>query len=428
LEAVVRKASRAWHAAAAVLCSAKGLLLATGCGGTSGSAAPNTTATGNSSLTSATASTGVPAVSFPDLIDRIRSGVVRIEVRACDHKEIGTGILLDSHHVATVEHVVDAAGVIQIKRGGKLLATATVVGTDKARDLSLLRTSTPISGYRFQLTAREPRLGASIAALGYPLGLPLTVTRGSVSGLARTIPIDGVDRQRLIQTDAAVNPGNSGGPLIAVETGKVVGLVDLGTNQANGLAFAVSTQVARPLLDAWRASPQPVASASCAQPPTPPAAPSSDAAETAFARQVDAILALSASGRGDVGTIVTRVEQGDTYLDDGAAQMNGPITNRQEVLRRIESLTPPTSDAAAIALRLHTAIQASLDADTAYQTWMKNLPDDPEFNSSGRWQNADFDRAQNFSEQATRAKGTFTQQYNQFARRFGLRTWVAGSI
>ena len=353
---------------------------------------------------------------------------MRIEVRACDGKEIGTGILLDSRHVATVEHVVDAAGVIQIKRGGKLLATATVVGLDKARDLALLRTNKPIRGYRFQLTAHEPRLGASIAALGYPLGLPLTVTRGSVSGLARTIAIDGVDRQRLIQTDAAVNPGNSGGPLIAVETGKVVGLVDLGTNQANGLAFAVSTQVARPLLDAWRASPQPIASASCAQPPTAPAAPSNDAVETSFARQVDAILALSASGRGDVGTIVTRVEQGDTSLDDGAVQMNGPIANRAEVLGRIESLTPPTADAAAMALRLHTAIQASLDADTAYQAWMQNLPDDPEFNASGRWKNADFDRAQGLSGQATRAKASFVQQYNPFARHLGLRTWEPTAI
>jgi len=97
-------------------------------------------------------------------------------------------------------------------------------------------------------------LGDDVAAIGFPLALPLTVTRGSVSGMDRTIPIDGLRRRTLIQTDAAVNPGNSGGPLIT-DNGAVVGLVDLGTTQANGLAFAVSSQVARPLVQAWQAAP-----------------------------------------------------------------------------------------------------------------------------------------------------------------------------
>ena len=78
----------------------------------------------------------------------------------------------------------------------------------------------------------------------------------------RTIPIDGLRRRTLIQTDAAVNPGNSGGPLIT-DNGAVVGLVDLGTTQANGLAFAVSSMVARPLVQAWQAAPQPVSAGAC---------------------------------------------------------------------------------------------------------------------------------------------------------------------
>jgi serine protease Do len=84
-----------------------------------------------------------------------------------------------------------------------------------------------------------------------------------VSGSDRTIPIEGIRRRRLVQTDAAVNHGNSGGPLISLDSGKVVGLVDIGTTQANGVAFAVSSQVAQPLLHVWAVSPQPVAATRC---------------------------------------------------------------------------------------------------------------------------------------------------------------------
>ena len=106
-------------------------------------------------------------------------------------------------------------------------------------------------------------MGEAVAALGYPAGLPLSVTRGSVSGINRSIRINGVTRRGLVQTDAAVNHGNSGGPLLSVETGALLGLVDLGSTQLNGIAFAVSAQVAKPLLTAWKGSPRPRSPAAC---------------------------------------------------------------------------------------------------------------------------------------------------------------------
>jgi S1-C subfamily serine protease len=202
-------------------------------------------------------------VSFPKLVARVRSGVVRIEATTCDSRSIGTGLILESRLVATVEHVVDQAATIQIKRGGKVLASGTIIGTDADRDLALIRTSAPVRGYHFTFAERAPQLGEAVAALGYPLGLPLTVTRGSVSGLNRTIPIEGLQRRRLVQTDAALNPGNSGGPLISADTGDVLGLVDLGSLEFNGTGFAVSAEVAGPLLRAWAKAPQPVRAASC---------------------------------------------------------------------------------------------------------------------------------------------------------------------
>ena len=200
--------------------------------------------------------------SFTAMVARAKSGILRIETSACDGRFIGTGFLLTPRLVATVEHVIDGAYSITLKQDGKVVGRGTVIGSDPSRDVALVRSSKAIRGYHFRLSSHTPVLGADVAALGFPLGLPLTLTRGSVSGLNRTIPINGIDRRKLVQTDAAVNPGNSGGPLMT-NTGQVVGLIDLGTEQANGLAFAVSAKVAAPLLAAWRAAPQPASTPSC---------------------------------------------------------------------------------------------------------------------------------------------------------------------
>ena len=225
------------------------------------------TGCGSKGTISVTVITTAPATTatvptFANMVARVRSGIVRIETNDCSGGAIGTGFLLSPRLVATVEHVVDGATVINLKSAGKVVAHGTVIGDDSARDLALIRSSAPITGFHFKLATRAPELGEDVSALGFPLGLPLTVTRGSVSGSGRTVPIDGLKRRNLIQTDAAVNPGNSGGPLIT-DGGAVVGLVDLGTSQANGLAFAVSSQVAKPLLQAWQAAPQPIPTAAC---------------------------------------------------------------------------------------------------------------------------------------------------------------------
>lgn len=220
-------------------------------------------------------------LSLRALVAKLRSGVVRIEVDTCDEQVQGTGFLLGPRLVATVEHVIDGAVAIRLLRSGKLVGTATVIGSDSARDLALLRTSRPIRGNGFSLDNRLPALGEDVAVLGFPLGLPLSVSKGLVSGSDRTIPIEGIKRRKLVQTDAAVNHGNSGGPLISLDSGKVVGLVDLATTEANGLAFAVSSQVAKPLLQAWAVSPQPISAASCNQAPAPQqAAPAPTPTET----------------------------------------------------------------------------------------------------------------------------------------------------
>ena len=136
-------------------------------------APPSTASTATQTLSGS----GQPS-SFPKLISRVRSGVVRIEVTTCDVKGVGTGLILGPRLVATVGHVVDGASSIDVKRSGRVMATGQVIGTDADRDLALIRTSKPLKGYHFKFADRAPQLGESVAALGYPLGLPLTVTRG----------------------------------------------------------------------------------------------------------------------------------------------------------------------------------------------------------------------------------------------------------
>ena len=192
--------------------------------------------------------------------------MIRIQAQTCAGSDIGTGFLLSPTLVATVDHVVSGASQIELLQGGVKVATGTVIGEDQARDLALVRSNAPIVGYHFSLATRAPQVGESVAAFGFPLGLPLTVTKGSVSGLDRTIPIEGVSRRNLVQTDTALNPGNSGGPLISTGTGQVLGLVDAKNLNASGIGFAVSSAVAGPLLAAWKISAQPAGAPSCGSP------------------------------------------------------------------------------------------------------------------------------------------------------------------
>jgi hypothetical protein len=230
-------------------------------------------------VTTSTNPTKPNPLSFPALVAKVRSGVIRIETTTCGGLETGTGILIGQRLVATVEHVVDGASSIALAQNGTIVGHGTVIGSDPARDVALVRSDMPIAGYRFRFAGRAPQLGESVAALGFPLGLPLTVTRGSVSGSDRTIPIGGIDRTQLVQTDAAVNPGNSGGPLMT-DSGRVVGLVDLGTNRANGVAFAVSADVAGPLIQSWTTAPQPIPNQNCSSATAPP--PSTTTAPTSL--------------------------------------------------------------------------------------------------------------------------------------------------
>ncbi len=154
----------------------------------------------------------------------------------------GSGVVvLDGRTIVTALHVVDKALSIRIRTiGGDILA-AKLTGRDRATDIATLKIDTALPV--IQSAVKEPELGEKVCAIGNAFGLGVSVSCGVVSGLHRA----GVGFNRVedfIQTDAAVNPGSSGGALVT-EQGKFIGLLSAiftKTSDANiGINFAVSS-------------------------------------------------------------------------------------------------------------------------------------------------------------------------------------------
>ena len=212
--------------------------------------------------------TPTTAADFAALYAQARSGVIRIETVGCNAQGVGTGFLLSPTLVATVHHVIADSEVISLIAGSQR-TTGTVIGSDPSTDLALVRASRPLTGHNFQLAGVDPAVGSGVAAIGFPIGDPITLTVGHISGLERNIKVGGNALTGLIETDTPINPGNSGGPLMTLD-GKVGGLVDAIRTNTNGIAYAVPARVAASKYALWQVTPQPLTAATCSNPLGPP--------------------------------------------------------------------------------------------------------------------------------------------------------------
>jgi len=161
----------------------------------------------------------------------------------------GSGWVYDSDgHIVTNAHVVDGATSIKVRFWDGKTYTATVSGVDKSTDLAVIKVDAP-SSQLYPLTvgdSRQLQVGDGVVAIGSPFGLEETVTSGIVSALHRAI--QGVTNFTIndsIQTDAAINHGNSGGPLLNTQ-GQVVGVnaqikSDSGGNEGVGFSIPSAT-------------------------------------------------------------------------------------------------------------------------------------------------------------------------------------------
>jgi S1-C subfamily serine protease len=182
------------------------------------------------------------------VVDRIGPAVARVEGSDQGRRQRGVGsgvVIAGDGLVLTNSHVVGGAKRVRLAFAEDGEAEAQVLGDDPDTDLALLRTEVPPGTPAAALgDSKILRRGQLVIAIGNPLGFESTVTAGIVSALGRSLrAASGRLIDNIIQTDAALNPGSSGGPLVATN-GEVVGINTAMIIGAQGLCFAVASNTA----------------------------------------------------------------------------------------------------------------------------------------------------------------------------------------
>jgi putative serine protease PepD len=172
----------------------------------------------------------------------------------------GSGFVLDSDgHVITNAHVVENAASISVRFPDGTRYDARLVGSDVSTDIAVLKISAPADKlHPLELgSSKDLEVGDSVVAIGSPFGLEGSVTTGIVSGLDREITAqNGFAIEGAIQTDAAINHGNSGGPLLDAQ-GRAIGVtsqIESGSGGNDGVGFAVPSDTVRKVADELIAS------------------------------------------------------------------------------------------------------------------------------------------------------------------------------
>jgi S1-C subfamily serine protease len=184
--------------------------------------------------------------------ERVGPAVVRVETGAKTpggpaRGGLGSGIVISPDGlVLTNSHVVGSSRQIRLQDIEGVVTDARVLGVDPDTDLALLRADGARDlRYASLGNSRNLRRGQLVVAIGNPLGFESTVTAGVVSALGRSIrSVSGRTIEDVIQTDAALNPGNSGGPLVSA-AGEVIGINTAIISGAQGICFAVASNTAQ---------------------------------------------------------------------------------------------------------------------------------------------------------------------------------------
>jgi hypothetical protein len=179
--------------------------------------------------------------SLEEIVGRSLPAVVRIETPT----GLGSGFYVEPGTIVTNAHVVATNSTVMIRHANGTEIQGTVYTASRAFDLALVRVAAGTSATPLPTgSALRARPGREVVALGSPLDLQNTVTRGVVSAVRQAGPV------MLVQTDAAINPGNSGGPLLD-SSGEVIAVTTMTMKpvEARGLGFGVAAEHVRALLE-----------------------------------------------------------------------------------------------------------------------------------------------------------------------------------
>lgn len=214
-----------------------------------------------------------PSGSFADAVSRAGPAVVNIytarlvespsrsgnaplrqnlpNVRKRVEGSLGSGVLVDDvGHLVTNHHVIQGADEIRVQLADGRVATPKIVGMDPDTDLAVLRVDLDDAPFMRMGRSNEVRAGDVVLAIGNPFGLSQTVTQGIVSATGRG-RLGVADFEDFIQTDAAINFGNSGGALINID-GELIGINTAVLSQAlgtDGISFAIPVNMVRGVMD-----------------------------------------------------------------------------------------------------------------------------------------------------------------------------------
>ena len=166
----------------------------------------------------------------------------------------GSGVVLTPDgYIVTNNHVVEGADEVEVTFNNKVKKTAVIIGTDPTTDLALIKVEATDLHYLTFGNSDNVRIGEWVLAVGNPFNLTSTVTAGIVSAKARNLSIlgEGTSVESFIQTDAAVNPGNSGGALVNTK-GELIGInaaIASHTGSYEGYSFAIPSNIVRKVVD-----------------------------------------------------------------------------------------------------------------------------------------------------------------------------------
>ena len=185
--------------------------------------------------------------NMQDVASAIEPAIVGVSGIYSKGESIGSGVCVgEGGYILTNSHVVNGASSVVLHLSNKNSAKATIIYDNPVLDLAILKSSTSLP-YLAIGNSDKLSVGQDVMAVGTPLSLTLThtFTKGIVSALNRTLKVDSTSgegyMQNLIQHDASLNPGNSGGPLVN-SSGEVVGINTLKITSGEGIGFAIPSK------------------------------------------------------------------------------------------------------------------------------------------------------------------------------------------